>query len=185
MDPPHATREFEPGQVTSQIPPGRGSARRGDTVRLQVAGESVEVPDVAGQSLQQAISTLVKQKLVVAEVLGDGDRLGARVEGTTPVAGALVLSGSAVAVQMSVAAQVSGRVKEEPNCVSWGPNRIDCFARGSDDALWHRWWDGARWGGWESLSDAAQKGVPMAARPATVRATDNTSVAALEWRVRR
>ena len=25
------------------------------------------------------------------------------------------------------------------------------FARGTDNACWHRWWDGARWGGWESL----------------------------------
>ena len=40
---------------------------------------------------------------------------------------------------------------EAPDCVSWGANRIDCFARGTDNAMWHRWWDGAAWGGWESL----------------------------------
>ena len=38
-----------------------------------------------------------------------------------------------------------------PTVVSWGPNRLDVFAQGTDDALWHRWWDGTRWGGWESL----------------------------------
>jgi len=38
-----------------------------------------------------------------------------------------------------------------PNCVSWGPNRIDCFARSLDDAMHHRWWGGSQWGGWESL----------------------------------
>jgi hypothetical protein len=47
MEPPLDTREFQAGQVTSQIPPGRSSAKRGDTVRLKVAGESVEVPSVA------------------------------------------------------------------------------------------------------------------------------------------
>jgi hypothetical protein len=35
--------------------------------------------------------------------------------------------------------------------VCWGPDRIDVFAKGTDNALWHRWWDGNAWGGWESL----------------------------------
>jgi hypothetical protein len=35
--------------------------------------------------------------------------------------------------------------------VSWGSNRIDVFARGGDNALWHRWWNGVRWYGWERL----------------------------------
>ena len=26
-----------------------------------------------------------------------------------------------------------------------------CFARGTDNGCWHRWWDGAHWGGWEFL----------------------------------
>ena len=46
---------------------------------------------------------------------------------------------------------LDGTIMEAPDCVSWGPNRIDCFARGTDNAMWHRWWDGASWGGWESL----------------------------------
>jgi hypothetical protein len=35
--------------------------------------------------------------------------------------------------------------------VSWGPNRLDIFGIGLDTALWHRWWNGSSWGGWESL----------------------------------
>jgi hypothetical protein len=46
---------------------------------------------------------------------------------------------------------LGGIVMEAPDCVSWGPNRIDCFARGTDNAMHHRWWDGAAWHGWESL----------------------------------
>ena len=34
---------------------------------------------------------------------------------------------------------------------SWGPNRLDILARGLDGAMWHKWWDGNQWGGWESL----------------------------------
>ena len=39
----------------------------------------------------------------------------------------------------------------KPTAVSWGSNRIDCFAAGTDNAMYHRWWDGAHWGGWEGL----------------------------------
>ncbi|MEM7128361.1 MAG: S8 family serine peptidase, partial [Chloroflexota bacterium] len=38
-----------------------------------------------------------------------------------------------------------------PECVSWGSNRIDCFVRGGDNAMYHRWWNGSHWKGWESL----------------------------------
>jgi murein DD-endopeptidase MepM/ murein hydrolase activator NlpD len=37
-----------------------------------------------------------------------------------------------------------------PAAVSWAPNRIDVFARGSDNNLWHRVWNGI-WNGWEPL----------------------------------
>jgi hypothetical protein len=46
---------------------------------------------------------------------------------------------------------LGGVILEEPNCVSWGPNRIDCFARGTNAAMFHRWWNGTAWGGWENL----------------------------------
>ena len=46
---------------------------------------------------------------------------------------------------------LGGILLEQPDCVSWGPSRIDCFARGTDQAMWHRWLDGTQWGGWESL----------------------------------
>ncbi|MFL5284185.1 MAG: hypothetical protein ACJ8AW_25140 [Rhodopila sp.] len=46
---------------------------------------------------------------------------------------------------------LGGIILEAPDCVSWGPNRIDCFARDTDRAMYHRWWDGSNWGGWESL----------------------------------
>ena len=31
------------------------------------------------------------------------------------------------------------------------PVRIDLFVRGSDSALWHKWYDGNNWSNWESL----------------------------------
>lgn len=43
----------------------------------------------------------------------------------------------------------SSGYREAPSCVSWGVNRIDCFARGTDAARWRRRWDGSAWGDWE------------------------------------
>ena len=37
-----------------------------------------------------------------------------------------------------------------PAAVSWGSNRIDVFTRGTDNVLWHKWWNGT-WHDWESL----------------------------------
>ncbi|WP_051223751.1 hypothetical protein [Conexibacter woesei] len=41
----------------------------------------------------------------------------------------------------------------DPVPISWGPNHIDVFARGSDGALWHRAFlaSSGGWGNWESL----------------------------------
>jgi hypothetical protein len=38
-----------------------------------------------------------------------------------------------------------------PAAVSWSANRVDVFARGADNALWHTWWTGRRWEPWQSL----------------------------------
>ncbi len=46
---------------------------------------------------------------------------------------------------------LGGIIESPPVAVSWGPDRLDIFAIGTDQALWHRWWDGSNWGGWESL----------------------------------
>jgi hypothetical protein len=34
---------------------------------------------------------------------------------------------------------------------AWSANRLDIFVRGTDGAVWHKWWNGAAWGGFESL----------------------------------
>ncbi len=42
--------------------------------------------------------------------------------------------------------------KDDPTVSSWGDNRLDVFVRGTDNALWHKWWDGSSWSsGWENL----------------------------------
>jgi endoglucanase len=50
-----------------------------------------------------------------------------------------------------------------PGVASWGPGRLDVFVRGSDNALWHRYYASAiGWSGWTSL------GGQLASDPAAV-----------------
>ncbi|WP_347277284.1 matrixin family metalloprotease [Leptolyngbya sp. FACHB-671] len=45
---------------------------------------------------------------------------------------------------------LGGVLSSGPDVCSWAPGRLDVFARGTDNALWHIWFDGS-WSGWESL----------------------------------
>ena len=56
-----------------------------------------------------------------------------------------------VAVALQFATGAVSTAEAKPTCVSWSANRIDCFARGTDNAMHHRWWNGSSWGGWETL----------------------------------
>ena len=46
---------------------------------------------------------------------------------------------------------LGGVLTSAPAVASWQPNRLDVFARGQNNALWHKWWDGSRWSNWEDL----------------------------------
>ncbi len=41
-------------------------------------------------------------------------------------------------------------IKGTPAATSWGPNRLDVFARGMNDGLYHTWYDG-QWHPWEAI----------------------------------
>ena len=41
---------------------------------------------------------------------------------------------------------MGGICASEPAAVAWGPNRLDVFVLGTDQAVYHKWWDGANWG---------------------------------------
>lgn len=46
---------------------------------------------------------------------------------------------------------LGGVLNSAPGVSSWAPNRLDVFAAGSDNALYHKWWNGSRWSDWENL----------------------------------
>ncbi len=53
---------------------------------------------------------------------------------------------------------LGGIITSKPSAVSWGNNRIDVVARGTDSAVYHRWWNGSNWFGWENLGGIIQGG---------------------------
>jgi hypothetical protein len=52
---------------------------------------------------------------------------------------------------------LGGTLTSDPAAASWASGRLDVFARGTDNALWHRTYDGG-WGGWESLGGTITSG---------------------------
>jgi Subtilase family len=46
---------------------------------------------------------------------------------------------------------LGGVLTSGPGVASWAPNRLDVFVRGTDNACWHRAWNGSTWSGWVSL----------------------------------
>ena len=46
---------------------------------------------------------------------------------------------------------LGGGFTSAPAICSWGAGRLDIFGRGEDFALWHKWFDGAKWSDWETL----------------------------------
>lgn len=46
---------------------------------------------------------------------------------------------------------LGGIITSGVGAASWAENRLDCFVKGTDNAMWHKWWDGHGWSGWESL----------------------------------
>src|SRR5436190_2026162 len=46
---------------------------------------------------------------------------------------------------------LGGSFTSAPAICSWGVGRLDVFGRGEDFALWHKWFDGAKWSDWEAL----------------------------------
>jgi hypothetical protein len=50
---------------------------------------------------------------------------------------------------------LGGVFKSAPAIVSWGRDRLDVFGLGTDDQMYHKFWNGRAWGpsqtDWESL----------------------------------
>ncbi|MBJ7598359.1 MAG: hypothetical protein JF922_09780 [Candidatus Dormibacteraeota bacterium] len=58
---------------------------------------------------------------------------------------------------------LGGALSGGPGAAAWASNRLDVFGRGTDSGLWHRWWNGSAWGGWESIGGVLAAGTAPAA----------------------
>jgi len=46
---------------------------------------------------------------------------------------------------------LGGTLTSDPDVSSWATGRLDVFGRGSNSAIWHKWYDANRWSVWEDL----------------------------------
>ena len=53
---------------------------------------------------------------------------------------------------------LGGGLVGDPTISSQGPGLLDVFARGPDNALWHIWYSGTSWSGWQSLGGGITSG---------------------------
>jgi peptidoglycan hydrolase-like protein with peptidoglycan-binding domain len=72
---------------------------------------------------------------------------------------------------------LGGVLTSAPGVSSWGSNRLDVFVRGTDNAMWHKWW-APGWSGWESLGGVLTSAPAAVSRAfnridCVVRGTDN------------
>ena len=72
---------------------------------------------------------------------------------------------------------LGGVLTSDPAAVSWGDGRIDVFVRGTDNALWHKWFNDG-WSNWESLGGVLSSGPAVSSWASGrldvfVRGTDN------------
>jgi hypothetical protein len=56
---------------------------------------------------------------------------------------------------------LGGTITSAPAVSSWAAHRLDCFAEGTDNQLYHKWWDGSTWHNWQKLGGTF-KGDPAA-----------------------
>jgi beta-lactam-binding protein with PASTA domain/tRNA A-37 threonylcarbamoyl transferase component Bud32 len=102
---PESSSSVPSGRVTRTDPPAGSSAARGSTVRMFVSSgaESVEVPEVRGQTQGQAQETLSERGLTSSVIQRvDPDNVG-KVVDQSPSGGARVAPGSNVVLTVAVA----------------------------------------------------------------------------------
>jgi hypothetical protein len=56
---------------------------------------------------------------------------------------------------------LGGGLTSAPATAAWSPGRLDVFARGADNGLWHKWYSGG-WSDWEPLGGALLSGPAVA-----------------------
>lgn len=63
----------------------------------------------------------------------------------------------------TAAQSLGGALTSQPAVASWAAGRYDVFARGTDNAVWHKWFSNGTWSGWQSLGGTASSSPAAAA----------------------
>ncbi len=135
-------------------PPPGGGALAGDTHFDEAETWSINLPasgidliTVAGHEFGHALGiahSTVKGALMYAYYGGPHRQLE-----SDDIAGIQALYG--MRSRWSGWENLGGILSSGIGVSSWAANRLDCFVRGTDNAMYHKWWNGSNWSGWENL----------------------------------
>ena len=120
------------------------SAGWSDVYSAGLPCQFIDITGVADGDYRLVATTNFKQVVQEDKYLDNSVLMGLRIQGNTV---------SLIPLTWSNWEPLGGVLTSPPAAVNWGPNRLDIFGLGQDHALWHRWWDGFNWGGWESPGD--------------------------------
>jgi N-acetylmuramoyl-L-alanine amidase len=59
-------------------------------------------------------------------------------------------------------APLGGQLVDQPGVSSWAAGRLDLFARGTDNRLYHQWYNGRAWSGWQPAEAGILTSAPAA-----------------------
>ena len=129
-----APAQAAPGTVVKQSPAAGKRAKRGTAVQLTVAkgAAAVAVPDVTGQSQQDAVNTLKGQGLAARVVDVPSTKPAGTVVAQSPSAGTKTQQGSTVRLNVAATAPATTTSSSQPTTTSSQPTTTSQSASGND-----------------------------------------------------
>jgi hypothetical protein len=96
--------------------------------------------DLSWENLQSALGNIIQQTGGYMRVLVNSNNPSSRV---------LYLSSEVASDIFPI--NLGGVTADSVGVCSWGPNRLDLFARGENSSIYHKYWNGTSWSGWATL----------------------------------
>jgi Concanavalin A-like lectin/glucanases superfamily/Repeat of unknown function (DUF346) len=136
---------FKARDLVAQV----GHNPHGDHLHFEVADISGKTFDTAGPGVPAAYSNFYRSN--------DAGKSWKKVSLGIPVAGDVIAS-----YPWSPWSNIGDPLSVAPAVTSFASNRLDVFARGENDHLWQKSWNGTAWGPWKEVAGGRLTSSPCA-----------------------